>query len=277
MARFAPPLPRDAGRSVGRRHAEAMIELGRQAEDRSCMDEALRFYQLAHQHQLSWLESVARGDGRDVVGGPAGEAGALGSSLSEIARIRRRLERELEARSGSGAAPERRAGEAAFLDEYSYFLAQRTVGGGDRDGGGDATPAIAGAARYHERRGRPTAAAVDPAWRPNAAAQGGPRRRKARDIVRENVARASQGRPPSAPRSKPQASAGSKPPPWRATSRTAKVPPVTVAGAARRRKPCGDSNGGTVTKRPKSMCVKRPSLPKLYWSRKSPQDRSFQG
>ncbi|KAH8071441.1 hypothetical protein JL721_4420 [Aureococcus anophagefferens] len=96
MARFAPPQSSDF--KVSRTHAEEMIELGRQAESRSSMDEALRFYQLAHKHQLSWLESVARGDGREVMADEASQP--LGSSLSEIAKIRRRLERELEGKGG---------------------------------------------------------------------------------------------------------------------------------------------------------------------------------
>ncbi|KAH8064481.1 hypothetical protein JL722_1355 [Aureococcus anophagefferens] len=120
MARFAPPQSSDF--KVSRTHAEEMIELGRQAESRSSMDEALRFYQLAHKHQLSWLESVARGDGREVMADEASQP--LGSSLSEIAKIRRRLERELEGKGGPRQSV--KPSESTFLDEYSFFLAQRS-------------------------------------------------------------------------------------------------------------------------------------------------------
>ncbi|KAK7232910.1 hypothetical protein SO694_00036231 [Aureococcus anophagefferens] len=131
MARFAPPQSSDF--KVSRTHAEEMIELGRQAESRSSMDEALRFYQLAHKHQLSWLESVARGDGREVMADEASQP--LGSSLSEIAKIRRRLERELEGKGGprqslAEAARDGRGSVAAVARARARRRAEHDVGPG---------------------------------------------------------------------------------------------------------------------------------------------------
>ena len=208
MARFAPPQSSDF--KVSRTHAEEMIELGRQAESRSSMDEALRFYQLAHKHQLSWLESVARGDGREVMADEASQP--LGSSLSEIAKIRRRLERELEGKGGPRQSV--KPSESTFLDEYSFFLAQRSC---------------------------PPPASPPPPPPPKArapATRGAATRRPPRDHVRENVARASRARKPPPPPS--TRSAKHAKPPWLAPSRTAAVPAVT---ARRPRRPCGDANG----------------------------------
>ncbi|KAH8062117.1 hypothetical protein JL720_13322 [Aureococcus anophagefferens] len=195
MARFAPPQSSDF--KVSRTHAEEMIELGRQAESRSSMDEALRFYQLAHKHQLSWLESVARGDGREVMADEASQP--LGSSLSEIAKIRRRLERELEGKGGPRQSV--KPSESTFLDEYSFFLAQRSC--------------------------PPPASPPPPPPPPKArapATRGAATRRPPRDHARERrPPRARKPPPPSSTRSAKHAK-----PPWLAPSRTAAVPAVTA-------------------------------------------------